>query len=76
MKSIIVDKLFDSFKDLEVAIRSARKAFERNQNPPAGVVERIEQYEEMLTKQRELASPLLACAIGKLDRSFPTHSPD
>lgn len=54
MKSLVIDKLFDSLQDLDRAIGSARKTFERKDEPPKEVLNRLESYQSMLDKQRTL----------------------
>lgn len=58
MKNIIVNKLFDSFVQLERAITSAKSTLERKEDVPQEIVDRISYYEEILKKQRALAVSL------------------
>ena len=58
MNKIIIQRLFESFKDLETAIESAKKTLEDRVDPPQEVIKRIESYEEILNKQRALATAL------------------
>lgn len=54
VKSIIIDKLFDSLQELDRAIATARKTFERRSGTPEGVLSRLNHYQQMLDKQRAL----------------------
>jgi hypothetical protein len=58
MNKLVIQKLLESFSELETAIRSARIALEKRPNPPAELVERVENYERILSKQRFLANDL------------------
>ena len=58
MTQTIIKRLFDSFNELERAIVSARITLERKGTPPQTVLDRIDSYEHILTKQRELARDL------------------
>lgn len=64
MKDIIVQRLLESFGELERAIASAKSALGRRGSTPASVLARIATYEEMLEKQRELFTAL--CGYAKL----------
>lgn len=54
----IINRLFQSFQDLEKAIGSARKTLEEREEVPAEVVERLNSYDTILAKQRNLAKEL------------------
>lgn len=58
MKKIIVKRLFESFRELEKAIDTARKTLETQENPHHEILGRIKGYEEILDKQRNLATAL------------------
>ena len=58
LKHVIVKRLFQSFSELENSIKTAKIALERNENTPLEVLERISSYEEILDKQRSLATDL------------------
>ena len=58
MQGNIIDKLFKSFNDLEEAISGARTTLGKKESIPAGVLERLDSYGGILTKQRNLASSL------------------
>lgn len=58
VKTIIVNRLFESFAELERAILSAKETLTNKQNAPVAVLERIESYEGILNKQRSLAMAL------------------
>ncbi len=68
MQKIVIKKLFSSFGELESAIGAARRTLEKRDNPPQEILERITQYEEMLDKQRNLATALCGFAsLGNWD---------
>jgi hypothetical protein len=50
--------LFDSFNELERAIVAARKTLENKNEPPKEILARISSYEDILDKQRNLATAL------------------
>jgi len=54
----IIKRLFDSFGELERAIASAKITLKRQQQPPKAVLDRIGVYEDILQKQRKLATEL------------------
>ena len=54
----IIDRLFQSFEDLEKAIGGARKTLEERDGIPPEVVERLNSYDNILEKQRNLAQSL------------------
>lgn len=58
MDKLIITRLFESFCELEKAIKLAKFSITSRDNPPAEIVERIATYEEILEKQRSLASEL------------------
>ncbi|MCB0344042.1 MAG: hypothetical protein KDD66_02950 [Bdellovibrionales bacterium] len=62
MKQTIIKRLFDSFGELERAIHSARTTLNNKSNPPADLLEHIKVYEEILDKQRSLATALCGYA--------------
>ena len=68
MKKIVIKRLFESFAELERAIKSAKKTLEKNVNAPPEILERIESYEEILEKQQNLATALCGHAsLGNWD---------
>lgn len=58
MNTGIIEKLFSSFTDLETAIKSARKTLEQKGSISQEVLERLDSYDGILTKQRNLAKSL------------------
>jgi len=58
VKKIIIRRLFQSFIELEKAILSAKEALEKRSDIPKELVARIKTYEEILDKQRSLATSL------------------
>ena len=62
VRRIMIKKLFQSFRELENAISSARESLEDSENPSQKLIKRIETYEEILEKQRELATAMCGYA--------------
>jgi len=58
VKQTVIKRLFQSFNELERAIHSAKHSLEKKEGTPSEVLERIGTYEEILEKQRNLASAL------------------
>lgn len=58
MQNNIIARLFSSFSDLEKAISSARLTLAQKDSVPAEVVKRLESYDTILAKQRNLAETL------------------
>lgn len=58
MKKIVIKRLFESFSELDRAIKSAKKTLCNNDDTPPEVLKRIELYEEILEKQQNLATAL------------------
>ena len=54
----IINRLYRSFEELEVAISSAKKTLEEKESVPESVIERINSYDNILDKQRGLAKKL------------------
>ena len=54
----IINRLFQSFQDLEKAIGGARKTLEERDGVPPEVVARLNSYDDILDKQRNLAKTL------------------
>ena len=68
MKQIIVQRLFQSFVELERAIKFAKMTLKKKQNVPAHLLKRIDEYETILEKQRTLATALCGHAcLGNWD---------
>lgn len=59
MNRIIVSKIFESFQDLEKAIKIARDRLDQFERPDENIVSRLDQYEEILKKQKALATALI-----------------
>lgn len=58
MNHTVIKRLFESFAELERAISSAKTTIQAKEDPPLHVLERIQMYEEILVKQRALATAL------------------
>ena len=58
MQGNIIDRLFNSFADLEKAIESAKATLAKKESIPAEIVERLNSYDGILSKQRGLAAKL------------------
>jgi hypothetical protein len=54
----IVNRLFTSFTDLEVAIESAKNTLNSRGTVPEEVLQRLNSYDSILAKQRRLATSL------------------
>ncbi|MCI5064432.1 hypothetical protein MRY87_01760 [bacterium] len=54
----IINRLFQSFEDLEKAIVGARKTLEEKEGVPEEVVKRLSSYDTILEKQRTMATEL------------------
>ncbi|MCB0320508.1 MAG: hypothetical protein KDD60_06230 [Bdellovibrionales bacterium] len=54
----IIDRLYQSFADLEKAILGAKKTLESKEEVPREVVERLNSYDGILAKQKKLADEL------------------
>ena len=64
--SSLIVRLFESFQDLECAIAEARSGLEKKPSVPAHVFQRLDSYNEILSKQRILAG-ILAEHVRKGD---------
>ncbi len=58
MQNNIVDRLFASFTDLEQAIESAKSTLASKAAVPQEVITRLQSYDGILSKQRNLANRL------------------
>ncbi len=58
MKKIVIRRLFQSFVELDRAISSAKEALSKRKDVPEALMQRIRTYEEILDKQRSLATSL------------------
>ena len=58
MSNHIIERLFTSFGDLEHAIDSAKRTMLEKGNVPQAVMARLESYDGILEKQRNLARKL------------------
>lgn len=54
----IVERLFASFTDLETAIESAKTTLQKRGTIPEEVIQRLDSYDSILSKQRRLATAL------------------
>lgn len=66
MQGNIIERLFESFSELEIAIESAKKTLEKREVIPQEILERLNSYDDILLKQRDLAHSLCA-HINKCD---------
>ena len=53
-----IDKLFTSFSELEIAINNAKKVLLAKTDSTKGLIDRINSYDEILKKQKELGTML------------------
>jgi len=58
MQTTIIDRLFSSFTDLEGAIKSARGSLEKKGSISPEILKRLDSYDDILAKQKELAEEL------------------
>ena len=58
MQSNIIQRLFASFTDLEQAISGARQTLAEKGGVPTEVIQRLQSYDGILLKQRNLAQSL------------------
>ena len=54
----IVSRLYQSFADLERAIRGARETLSQKESVPGHVFERLDSYDQIIARQRALATDL------------------
>ncbi|MCB0335200.1 MAG: hypothetical protein KDD62_02810 [Bdellovibrionales bacterium] len=54
----IIDRLFNSFTELETAINSAKATLAKKESVPQEIIERLNSYDDILAKQRHLAETL------------------
>lgn len=64
MQNNIIDRLFASFSDLEQAIVSAKDTLSKKESVPTEVIARLNSYDGILAKQRNLATEL----CGEINR--------
>jgi hypothetical protein len=60
MSDCLVDKLLESFDELERCISVTREVLAQKQGVPIDVIARVDQYSEIVAKQRGLALNLRA----------------
>jgi hypothetical protein len=65
MESTIIERLFESFTELESAISKARTTLNQRESVPSGVLRRLESYDTILAKQRSLAVALCEAITKK-----------
>ena len=65
MNKIVISRIFESFHELERALVVARQTLEHYEAPDQKVIERLNQYEQILEKQRSLATAL--CGYASLN---------
>ena len=58
MQETIIQRLFNSFSELDQAIQSAKKTLSKKASIPKEVIERLSSYDGILEKQRNLADSL------------------
>lgn len=68
MAQQLVEKLLSSFDELERSIEITRESMAQKPGVPADVLSRLEQYSEIVRKQRQVASELtVAIEAGRWD---------
>ena len=65
MGNISVDKLMNSFRKLELAISTAKSVVSQRDHAAQDVIQRLEKYQAILSKQRSLAIDLSASVATK-----------
>ena len=60
MSAELVDRLIKSFDDLENCIEVTKQVLRQKDGVPSDVISRVEQYTDVVAKQRGLASELQA----------------
>ena len=69
MQNKVIQKLFGSFIELERAIIAAKQTLNNKENPPVEIIERIDQYLLILSRQRDLGTKLCEYAsAGEWDQ--------
>lgn len=63
MKPIIIQKLLQSITELELAIEKAKVSFREKGEAGIPLLNRIEHYEDILTKQKQLTTALCGHAV-------------
>ncbi len=58
MQRNIIDRLFQSFTDLEGAINGAKRSLRMKEHISKDVLDRLDSYDDILKKQRDLAGQL------------------
>jgi hypothetical protein len=58
VQKIVIRRLFQSFVELDRAIASAKATLANREDAPKELIQRIRTYEEILDKQRSLATSL------------------
>ncbi|MCB0317929.1 MAG: hypothetical protein KDD56_04175 [Bdellovibrionales bacterium] len=58
MQDNIIERLFSSFTELETAIKGAKQTLEEKNSVPTEVIERLSSYDDILEKQRVMATKL------------------
>ena len=58
MSVALVNKLLESFEELDNCIAVTKEVLDRKASVPADVVERVDQYSEIVAKQRSLTFQL------------------
>jgi hypothetical protein len=69
VQQFVIKRLFDSFIELEQAIETATGLLNKKANPPQHILNRLDNYREILEKQKNLATALCGyAAIGSWDQ--------
>jgi hypothetical protein len=58
MSESLVNKLLESFDELERCIRVTREVLTQKEGVPSDIIERVNQYSDIVAKQRSLAIEL------------------
>lgn len=65
MPGVVIRKLFDSFDELDRSISAAKRALSKRDPIPLSLLRRINEYEEILGKQRKLAQELCRHVVAE-----------
>lgn len=72
MSHDVVDRLLNSFSVLESAINGAKLNLASREHVPAAILQRIESYTDLLSKQKQIAHEL-SDAVDNADWSDVAH---
>jgi hypothetical protein len=71
VNNLSIKRIFESFRQLDHALNIARKSLDRCEEPPQDLLSRISAYEDILEKQRNLATAM--CGYASLENWEEVH---